>query len=338
MTDPSSSPPRVAFVTGGTGFVGSHLVEELLRRGFEVRTLVRKEPKWLERLPVSLVRGDLFDEAALRAGMAGADLIFHVAGLTRARTQEELDRANVDGTVNVLAAAREAAPDVQRVVVTSSLAAVGPSPVEDGVPRAVTEADPLRPISQYGISKARMEEIIRERFEDLPLVIARPPAVYGPREADIYTIIRTAAKQRLFPIVSNGGHQSLSLVHVRDLVAGLAEAAEAEGTAGRTYFLGSEEAYAWDEVRDVVLKALGVRALKLNVPPALVTPVGTVVELAGRLVGTYPALNREKAREAREAWICSVDRARADFGYRQRVGLREGMEGTIAWYRAEGWL
>ena len=323
-----------AFITGGTGFVGSHLVEELLRRGYdEVRCLVRSDPKWLDGLDIVPVRGDLFDAEALREGVRGAAIVYHVAGLTRAETQEALDAANVDGTVNVLEAVREAAPDVRRVLVTSSLAACGPS--ED---RPLTEADPLRPITRYGRSKEKMEAVVQERFRDLPVTIVRPPAVYGPREADIYTIIQAAAKQRVFPIVGAGHEPQLSLVHVRDLVRGMADLAEADDTVGETYFLGSEAYYSWNDIREAILDALGRGALKVNVPKSLVGLVGAAVEGVGKLTGTYPPLNREKAREAKASWLCSVAKARRDVGYRQAVELEDGMRETVAWYRAHGWL
>ncbi|MEM1041430.1 MAG: NAD-dependent epimerase/dehydratase family protein [Bacteroidota bacterium] len=323
-----------AFVTGGTGFVGSHLAEELVRRGYdEVRCLVRSDPKWLDGLPVETVGGDLFDAEALRRGARGADIVYHVAGLTRAETQEALDRANVAGTLNLLAAVRDAAPDVRRVLITSSLAACGPSGAQP-----LKEAEPLEPISRYGLSKARMEEAVQKHYAGLPVTTVRPPAVYGPREADIYTIIKAADKQRVFPVVGKGEQPQLSLVHVRDLVRGMADAAEAGKAAGETYFIGSEAYYAWNEIRDAVLGALGRRALKLNVPRALVGPVGAAVERVGGLFGQYPPLNREKAREATASWLCSVAKARRDFGYRQTVEIEDGMAETVRWYRRHGWL
>lgn len=327
-----------AFVTGGTGFVGSHLVEELLERKYEVRCLVRSDPKWLDGLPVETVRGDLFNADALREGMRGVDVIHHVAGLTRGETQEALDRANVEGTLHLLDAVRDAAPEVGSVVVTSSLAACGPSPVEGDRPRPLTEADPLRPITRYGRSKEKMEAAVQERYDDLPITIARPPAVYGPREADIFTMIKAADKQRIFPIVGEGRTPQLSLVHVRDLVRGLADLGESDATAGETYFVSSEQHYAWGEIREVILDALGRGALKVNVPRPLVGVVGAMAETVGKALGTYPPLNREKAREAKASWLCSPAKAQRDVGYRQTVPLEEGMRETVAWYREHGWL
>jgi len=331
----------VAFVTGGTGFIGSHLVEELLRRGYrEVRCLVRKELRWLEGLDIVPVRGDFSRIEVLWEAVRDADVVFHVAGVTRARDWATFEQGNITATLNLLGAVLMANPNVRKVLITSSLAAVGYCP--GGV---ATEESPLRPISAYGRSKALMEQALRAPRADgpsfaerLPIVVVRPPAVYGPREADIYTFFRTVSRG-LCPIVGSGRRPELSLVHVRDLVRGMADAAESDATTGQTYFIGSEQFYSWREIRDATLKALGRRALTVHIPPFLVEPIGALVELAGRLTGTYPPLNREKAREIRHACkMCAVDKARRDFGYRQQIGLEEGIQETIAWYRQQGWL
>jgi dihydroflavonol-4-reductase len=300
--------------------------------------MVRREPKWLSGLDVEDVRCDLADHAALCTALDGSDYVFHVAGLTRAPSRAELFVANVDGTATLLEAVRQAAPGVRRVVVMSSQAAAGPSPVEDGRVRPLTEQDPLRPISEYGESKAAMERVIAERFGDLPITIVRPPAVYGPREADIYTVIRAASKLRIFPIVGSGRQPQLSLVHVRDLVTGTIDAAEAKATVGETFFIGSERGYSWNEIRDAVRTALDKRLLTVRVPVPVVVPVGTVFERVASLVKRYPPLNREKAREATHAWVSSIEKAHSAFGYRDGVPLMEGMTETVAWYRKEGWL
>jgi nucleoside-diphosphate-sugar epimerase len=119
----------------------------------------------------------------------------------------------------------------------------------------------------------------------------------------------------------------------------MADAAESRVAVGRTYFIGSERPYSWGEVRDATAAVLGRRVVTISVPPPLVPVVGALSEWAGRLVGSYPPLNREKAEEIRYATImCSSARAAEDFGYSERIPLSEGIAGTLAWYRSQGWL
>ncbi len=339
----SNSPPfpkPVAFVTGGTGFVGSHLVEELTRRGYAVRALLRSDPKWLAETAAEPVAGDLHDADALRRGVEGAALVAHVAGLTRARDQATLDRANVEGTRNVLRAVRQSTETTgvaPRVLVTSSLEALGPNGIgPDGVPVPAVESDPLRPITMYGGSKARMEGAVRDEFADLGAVIVRPPAVYGPREADIYEMIKGASRG-LFAVVGRDDEPRVSLVHVRDLVGGMADLLEADATAGETYFVGTR-GYTWAEVRAAMEVAVGKKTLKLSVPGAVIGAVGALAERAGGLVGKLPPLTRDKAEAARHAWVCSSEKAHEAVGYVPSVPLAEGMAETVGWYRQRGWL
>jgi nucleoside-diphosphate-sugar epimerase len=320
-----------AFVTGGTGFVGSHLVEELLSRGAEVRALVRSDPKWLAGLPVDLVSGDLADVEALGKWLEGVDAVYHVGGLTRARTEAELNAANVTATQNLLDASSLAG--VSRFLVTSSQAAGGPS---QGEP--IDETAPMQPLTAYGRSKAAMEELVAAHELAPRSTIIRPPSVYGPRERDIFTAIRTAARQRVFPVVGDSRSPALALVHVKDLVRGMVDAAGAESAAGDTYYLTGPRDYSWDELRQALEKALGHAVLRIPLPTSLVGPAGALVEGAGRLVGVYPPFNREKAIELRRQWLASSARAAASFGYEPRIDIEEGMRDTVQWYRSEGWL
>lgn len=332
-----ASPGKSAFVTGGTGFVGSHLVEALLARGYtDVRSLVRRRPKWLAGLDVEHIGGDLDDETALREGVRGVEYVYHVAGVTGTKERlswDEFYAANVAATERLLRIVEEEAPEVRAVLVTSSLAAVG-----SGTQGIADESAPLAPVSLYGRSKAEMEDRVRTFADRLPVVIVRPPAVYGPREADIYQFFQ-AIDRGLCPIVGSEDEPALSLVHVRDLVDGMIRAAESRAALGGTFFLSSARPYAWGEVRDAAAEAVGRRVFTLTIPEALVLPVGALVEAAGRLVGRHTPLNREKAREIRYACtMCTSERAREAFGYHPSVPLDAGVQETIAWYRANDWL
>lgn len=337
--------PETVFLTGASGFIGSHLAERLAADGHTVRALVRRDARHLDRAPAAFasrierVTGDLADPASLADALRGAAAVVHVAGLTRApgassAADAAFESANVTATTRLLDAVIEHAPDVRRVVVTSSLAAVGRG---DGTAVA-DEATPLAPISRYGASKARMEAALAPYRYRLPLVVVRPPAVYGPREADILTFFQTAARG-LVPVVGDPAAPAVTLVHVRDLVDGMVRAMAHPAAVGQTYFLGTDAPVSWGAVRDATAAALGRRVVTVRVPRALIVPIGTAVEALGRIAGTYPALNREKALELRDAVIaCDSSKAMREIGYAPSVDLAEGIAETIAWYRAEGWL
>jgi dihydroflavonol-4-reductase len=333
---------KTAFVTGGTGFVGSHLVDELLRRDTtEVRCLVRSEPKWLSDLDVTTVPGDLSDVGVLWEALDGVDEVYHVAGRTRAQTEEAFYEANVQATLNLMGAVKHAAPNLDRVLVTSTLAAVGRCEQD-----VATEDVPLQPVSMYGRSKAEMEEALRDRpemtpesfAEALPLTVVRPAAVYGPRDRDILDFFQ-AVQRHVCPIVGSGSARTLSLVHVRDLAAGMVDACRHPSTEGNTYHLGSKRPYAWNEVKQAATEALDTWALTIPVPGPLVGAVGAVSEAWGALTGTHPPLNRDKAREIRHACTaCSIEKASRDFDYAPSIPLDEGVASTLQWYESHEWL
>jgi len=325
---------HTAFVTGGTGFVGSHLVELLLASGFrEVRCLIRASSIYLDELPIVRVPGSMEDVDALRKGVRGVDYVFHVAALTRSKNWDGFVRANIDATATLLDVVEESGAGVKKVVITSSLAAVGTCDTA-----SANETAPLRPVSMYGRSKAEMERSVLNRENPPPFVIVRPPAVYGPREKDIYTFFK-AVRSGICPIVGDSHVAALSLVHVSDLVAGMLQAAVSPATEGETFFLGSPLNYSWAEIRDATATALGRRVLTIPLPRAVVPFIGAASEFIGGLFGSYPALNREKAREIVEACtMCDSSRARAAFGYNPSVDLWEGIRDTIAWYRREDLL
>ncbi len=172
-----------ALVTGATGFIGSHLVEVLVSRGWRVRCLVRRPAELPEG--AEAVHGDLAG-AGLERAAAGVEVVFHLAGVTKARRAREYYEGNARGT----AALVEACAGVPRFVHVSSLAAVGPS--ADSVP--LTEDAEPAPFTHYGKSKLEAERIVRASALGERAVIVRPPVVYGPRDTDVLHFFRAAAR------------------------------------------------------------------------------------------------------------------------------------------------
>jgi nucleoside-diphosphate-sugar epimerase len=321
-------------VTGGHGFVGSHLVSALLSRGDRVRCLVRRDgvPEALRGLDVEVVRGDLSDAARLRAALEGIEEVHHLAALTRSRTRREMLETNAQGTARILAAAADARLP-GRFLLCSSLAATAPSP--DGAP--ITEEHPPAPLTWYGESKAAAEALARRYADRLAVTVVRPPAVYGPRDRDFLALFRTAS--RGFVPILQGSPQTLSLVYAEDLAEGILAVARASATVGRTYFLAHPEVLPAGRLLEEVHRVVGGAGRRIVVPRGALRLLAAAGELLSQLTGAPPLLNRQRLREMGGAhWVCSPAAAERDAGWRARVGIAEGFERTHAWYRSRGWL
>ncbi|MCS6966336.1 MAG: NAD-dependent epimerase/dehydratase family protein [Candidatus Kapabacteria bacterium] len=326
-----------ALVTGATGFIGSHLVDALLAQGVEVRCLVRRQSnrRWLSGKPVELVEASLSDPESLSVAVKGIDVVYHVAGLIAARSYEEFLRGNRDATAHLIEAVLRWAPNLQRFVFLSSLAAVGPA---RSLMEPVTEDTPYHPVTAYGKSKQAAEEVLLSIMDKLPITIIRPPAVYGPRDAATLPFFRSV-RLGIAPLVGFR-EKYLSLVHVSDLVRGILLAASAPHATGRLYCISSEEFYTWMQLTEAARVAIGRRRIwRLRVPHTLVMGIASIAEVAGWFMQRPPVFDFEKGRDILQPyWICSPERAQKELGYRQSVSLVEGMRETVAWYYEHGWL
>ncbi|CUS77325.1 Nucleoside-diphosphate-sugar epimerase [Candidatus Kryptonium thompsonii] len=323
-----------ALVTGGTGFIGSHLVDELLNRGYEVRCIVRDTSnlKWLNGKDVEIFKGSLFDIDFLKKAVEDVDYVYHIAGVTKGKNYQDYYRGNVETTQNLLEACLEN-QKLKKFVLASSLAAVGPG--DDAIP--VDETRQYNPITSYGKSKAEAEKVTLSFKDKLPITIVRPPSVYGPRDTYTFELFKYV-KFGFLPVVLSDD-QILSLVYVSDLVDGFILAGENEQATGEIYFISSEKIYTWKEIEEAVLKALDKKVFRIKIPAPILYSVSFISELIFKLQKKASPLNLEKIKDVRQKnWACSIEKAKKELGYTPKVSLEEGMRITINWYVENKWL
>ncbi len=325
--------PRVAApvaVTGATGFVGSHLVEALVRAGKRPRVLARNPARLdpASRESVEVVTGDLDDRPALARLVKGVGTVVHLAGVVRAGRAAEFDAANRNGTARVAAVRDEVEPGALLVHV-SSLAAAGPS----SRPEGRSPDDAATPVSAYGRSKLGGEEAVRNSAG--PWTIVRPPAIYGPRDTDVLQFFRLAARG-LVPLPA--GERWVTMAHVADVVRAVLAAA-AVRPVGRVFHLGEPRPPRMDELVGRLADAGGVRVRIVPVPPWALRLAGRAGDLAHALGARSVAMTSDKAREllARH-WSADTGPSLRALGIDGFIPFERGAAQTWAWYRERGWL
>lgn len=326
-------------ITGATGFIGSLLTASLSARqqqpGEKIYCLVRRTSALthLEKLPIALVPGDLFSDAALIPVLSEITRVIHLAGVTKARTEAEYFRGNGEATRNLLKLCAQHAKKLQRFVYVSSLAAAGPS--ADG--HLVTEEEIPHPVSIYGRSKLAGETACQEFCRVFPLTIIRPPAVYGPREKDIYEYfkqVKLGVRLRL-----GWRQRQASMIHGQDLVNGILLASAHPAAAGETYFMTNPQPYDWHELGAALATAMQKKTISLTVPEFIAPVLAAFSELGARISGKPALLNFDKINELRQYyWVCSGEKARQQLDFTPALSIQQGLLQTYQWYKENGWL
>lgn len=329
------SSKQIAVVTGGTGFVGSHLVDLLLNEGYEVRCITRKSSdlKWLKNKDVKIFDCGLYNKEALKEVICEADYIYHVAGVVKSKTKEGYFRGNVDTTRTLIEATLESNSKLKRFLVVSSQTVTGPS--LDGKP--VNEETECRPITTYGKSKLEEEKLVLSFKDKLPITICRAPAVYGERDTEIFIYFKTLSKGLTTTIGFN--EKKLSLIHVQDLINGFYLAATNEKSKGQIYFISSEEFYTWPQINNITSKIIGKKPIVIKIPHFLVYTIAAVAQFAAMFSSKPATLNIEKAKDiTQQYWICDTSKAVNELGYHQKISIEEGVRRTVEWYKKMNWI
>ncbi len=316
-------------VTGGTGFIGTHLLEKLAAKGAAVRALVRRT-----RAPRSLpagvesVYGDLASGEGIREALRGVDAVIHLAGVTKALKAEDYYTGNVEATRQL---ALGLAGTGVRFVHVSSLAAIGPA--QDGI--ALTEDAAPHPLTHYGKSKLEAERVVRELAPGA--VIVRPPVVYGPRDTDVFQLLKSISRGIVVEIA--GGERWFSAIYVEDLVDGLLAAVASPCAGGRSYFLAHAQPASWGVLAAAAARIMGCKPKTVRLPVSVANAVGACAELWARVTGKPGIISREKVAEACcLAWTCDPGRAARELEFVAATGLETGLAATLAWYKEAGWL
>lgn len=326
-------------ITGASGFIGSFIVEEALRRGMEVWAGVRKSSSlaFLSDKRIRLVNLNLADEEQLFEALREVEphYVVHAAGLTKSLRRDDFYRVNTEGTKNLVRALGRLPQPPRRLVYLSSLSIYGP--IREQQPYTeICESDEPRPNTAYGKSKLQAERFLDEECR-IPYVVLRPTGVYGPRERDYFLMAKSIKAHSDFAVGFR--RQDITFVYVRDVVQAVFLALE-RGASGRKYFLSDGEVYQSEAFSRLIRRELGNPwCVRLTAPVWVLRAVSWVGERVGRLTGRVSTLNEDKYHIMRQRnWRCDIRPAIEELGYQPEWQLERGVVETIRWYKDNGWI
>lgn len=318
-------------LTGATGFVGSHVARELVGQGHEVFAIVRPESKheFLKELGVNLVFGELDKPRVVDIQLPQIDGVIHLAGLIKALRREDFYRTNVEGTRNLLNLLKN--QNLKSFVFVSSISARGPN-------RFLDHREGVGPVSHYGRSKKGAEELVVQNRDQYPIVIFRPPVIYGPGDRETLSLFKMF-KGGWLPVIGKGKHR-ISFVYVEDLVKVLIAALlDPPKTAKVFYPEDGHNGYSWSEFHAIAEGAYRKKIRKIFVPLWSIWLLAFFSEILGRFRGVVPMLSREKYSEIKQTlWVCSFNGHHSLFKLSPFTRLEEGLERTKRWYESNGWV
>jgi nucleoside-diphosphate-sugar epimerase len=325
-------------VTGSTGFIGSNLIEELLRsfREDEITCLTRDNGNTRphERLKTHTV--DYLNKNSLESCrvLREADIVYHLAGVTKSSSKRGFWEGNVIPTRNLLEVIGEHNTSIQRFVLISSQTASGCSRSGD---HYRTEEEEENPMEVYGQSKLEAEKLVKGYLRRIPFTIISPSSVYGPADPDFLAIFRMTKYGLNF--YAGNRNQVISIIYIKDLVRAIVDASFSENTVNRKYFVCNDDPLSWSEIHDTIFRTAGKRKLDVTLPMFMVKTVSSLGSLYSLIAGKSILVNANKARLASPSyWLVSNMKAKRDFGFQSRFSFVQGIQETYEWYKTHGWL
>ena len=327
-------------VTGASGFIGSFIVEEALRRDMEVWAAVRKSSsrKYLTDERINFIELNLSSEDDLRQQLAGYefDYVVHAAGATKCLHKRDFFKTNTDGTINLVNALITLKMPIKRFVYLSSLSIFGA--IRETSPYLeIEESDIPRPNTVYGKSKLLAEKFLDTIGNDFPYVILRPTGVYGPREKDYFMMAKTIKGHIDFSVGFK--HQDITFIYVQDLVQAVFLTFN-RGKNGRKYFLSDGNVYNSTEFSNYIHDDLGRPWwIRIKAPLFILRLATFVGEYIGKITGKTSALNNDKYNILKQRnWRCNIEPAVDELGFHPQYDLKRGTELAIKWYKDNNWL
>ena len=326
-------------ITGASGFIGSFIIEEVLKRGFETWAAIRKSSskEWLQDERIRFIELNLSSKAQLVEQLRGQDFdyVVHAAGVTKCLNKADFHRINTEGTKNLVEALIEVEMPLKRFVFVSSLSIFGA--IKEQQPyEAIRESDTPQPNTEYGRSKLAAEQYL-EKKKGLPYIILRPTGVYGPREKDYFIMAKSIQQHSDFAVGYK--RQDITFVYVKDVVQAVFLALE-KGEDGRKFFLSDGEVYQSATFSNLIHEALGRPWwIRITAPVWVLRIVTFFGEYIGRMTGKVTALNNDKYNILKQRnWRCDIQPAIDELGYQPKYKLKQGVEETIKWYKDNKWL
>lgn len=327
-------------ITGASGFIGSFIVEEALRREMEVWAAVRptSSKRYLQDNRIHFIELDFGSKETLKSQLDGHrfDYVVHAAGVTKCLDKADFKRINTDGTRHLVDALIELGMPLKRFVYLSSLSVYGA--IHEHMPyQDITENDCPHPNTAYGKSKLDAERYLDSIGNDFPYIILRPTGVYGPRERDYFLMAQSINRHIDFAV--GFSRQDITFVYVLDVVQAVFLAFD-RGMSGRKYFLTDGEVYRSADFSDLLKKEMGIGwMLRIVAPVWLLRIVTFFGERISRLTHKPIALNDDKYNILRQRnWRCDIEPTVDELGYHPHYKLAQGVKLTVKWYKRHRWL